>query len=62
MKTEKKWIITISHINTNQLSEEERNEKNDWNIKITTIQPKKRKTKKKKQEPVYIRSYNYKTF
>ena len=62
MKTEKKWIITISHINTNQLSEEEWNEQNDWEIEITTIQQKKRKPKKKKQEPLYIRSYNYKTF
>lgn len=62
MNKEKHWIMTIDHINITQLSEEERNEKNDWNIKITTIQPKKRKPKKKKQEPVYIRSYNYKIF
>lgn len=57
MKTEKKWIMTIDHINTKQLTEKQWNKKNPWEIEVTTI---KKKTRKKKITAESWRQLEYK--
>lgn len=62
MKTEKKWIMTIDHINTKQLTEKQWNKKNPWKIEVTTIKKrtKKPKTKKITEANTWkVKTYNY---
>ncbi len=60
MRKEKHWIMTVDHINTKQLSEKERNEQNDWEIEVTTMKPRKKKTKKIKEANTWVvKTYNY---
>lgn len=59
MNKEKKWIMTINHINTKQLTEKQWNKKNPWKIEVTTIK-KKPKTKKIKEANTWIvKTYSY---
>lgn len=57
MNKEKKWIMTIDHINTKQLTEKQWNKKNPWEIEVTTI---KKKTRKKKITAESWRQLEYK--
>lgn len=61
MKTEKKWIMTIDHINTKQLTEKQWNKKNPWKIEVTTIKKRTRKPKAKKIETKawVVKTYDY---
>jgi len=61
MKTEKKWIMTIDHINTKQLTEKQWNKKNPWEIEVTTIKKRNRKPKTKKIETKawVVKTYDY---
>lgn len=62
MNKEKKWIMTIDHINTKQLTEKQWNKKNPWEIEVTTIKKKTRKPKTKKITEANtwkVKTYNY---
>ena len=60
MNKEKKWIMTIDHINTKQLTEKQWNKQNPWEIEVTTIKKRVRKPKAKKIETkVWIKTFNY---
>lgn len=62
MNKEKKWIMTVDHINTKQLTEKQWNKQNPWEIEVTTIKKRTRKpkTKKIKESTTWIiKTYNY---